>query len=86
MITIDKDLGIEWRDSGVWRSYRLTSNGECSDELLANATVEELDQDGGSLNCYGYEDASGEVATAVEKAIDHALGVEALKEAEPLFV
>lgn len=74
LVTIDYlDLGIDYADSGPWRSYDLNTHGTNYDELLANATIAEIDQDGGDLACYGYDGCSNEVAIAVEEAIKAAL-------------
>jgi hypothetical protein len=73
MIHIDEDLGIEWRDAGPWRSYHLTASGNNEEELFEDATIEEVDQDGGTLDCYGYNDCSGKLEEAVEEAIYKAL-------------
>ena len=67
--TIDTDLGIEYQDSGPWRSYRITASGNSVKEMIDDATVEEIDQDGGELDCYGLDDAPREVSDAAEKLI-----------------
>lgn len=54
---INTDLGIDYQDAGPWRSYVLTAQGTTFKELLKDATIEEVDQDGGTLNYYGIEDA-----------------------------
>lgn len=67
-INID-DLGIEYHDSGLWRSYGFETHGETMEELWDNATVFETDQDGGELDCYGAGEAATDVYEAVEKII-----------------
>lgn len=64
MITIDEDLGIEWRDAGPFRSFNLSAQGETLSEMLEDATISEIDQDGGELDCYGLEDAPKDVEDA----------------------
>ena len=66
---IEEDLGIDYRDAGPWRSYELTAGGDTQAELIEDATISETDQDGGELDCYGFEDASNEVQEAVLKLI-----------------
>jgi len=63
-MTIDTDLGVEYRDAGPWRSYHLVARGNTESELLANASIAEIDQEGDDLDCYGIEDAP----VAVEEA------------------
>lgn len=50
------DMGINYADEGPWRSYSLDSYGLTFADLLNNATIEEIDQDGGSLRWYGLDD------------------------------
>lgn len=50
------DIGINYADSGPWRSYSLDSYGLTFQDLLNNATIEEIDQDGGTLRCYGLDE------------------------------
>ncbi len=81
-ITIqDFNLGVDWQDAGPWRSFHLDTHGETKEELLANATISEVDQDGGELHCYGTEDCCAEVYDAVLKYVEHSVGLAALKEA-----
>lgn len=51
-----EDLGIDYRDLGPWRSYQITCSGDTLAECLATASIEEVDQDGGTLDCYDIED------------------------------
>lgn len=67
---IDTDLGIDFADEGPWRSYRLTAGGDSLTELLDSAEVEEIDQDGGTLDFYPIGDAPGEVERASERLIN----------------
>jgi hypothetical protein len=57
-------LGVPYEDSGPWRGYELYTHGESLFELLENAQISEVDQDGGELDCYALADAYGNVATA----------------------
>jgi len=70
MITIDEDLGINFCDEGPWRSYHFYTSGKTKAECMEDATISEIDQDGGELNCYGLEDCEHEVETSVMKRID----------------
>lgn len=65
-IQIDEDLGVNYQDEGPWRSYQLTTHGSDLFDLLDNATIEEVDQDGGELNSYGINEASLEVYSAAQ--------------------
>ncbi len=74
MIRIDnEELGVDYRDSGPWRSYELQTEGNTELELLENAVVFELDQDGGELGDIAYEDCNSEVQAAVERAVKVAI-------------
>lgn len=66
---IDVDLNVAWQDAGVWRSYQLIAEGDSIDALVENAIIEEIDQDGGTLNHYGIEDASNEVSKTAFKRL-----------------
>lgn len=61
--SIDEDLGIDYRDCGPWRCYMFASDGNTLEDLLDNASIAEVDQDGGEINCYGLDDASQEART-----------------------
>jgi hypothetical protein len=60
-IHIDQDLDIHYQDEGPWRSYRLTARGSSFGELIDDAGIEEIDQDGGTLRCYSILDAEKEI-------------------------
>lgn len=81
-VSIDTDLGIDWADSGPWRSFQLMASGDTREELLEDATIFYIDQDGGELGSCGYEHSDNETQEAVEREIDHALGLALLKEKE----
>lgn len=69
-MTINVTLPVDFADAGPWRSYELYTEGNSLVELLGNATVTEVDQDGGELNCYEIGDASNEVAAAAINEIE----------------
>jgi hypothetical protein len=63
---VEEDIGVNYQDCGPWRSYGVDSFGNSLEELMENATVFEVDQDGGELNCYGIDDCpTQEVYNAV---------------------
>jgi hypothetical protein len=64
----DGDIGIDYQDSGQWRSYHIVNAiGDTEEEFLANVNISEIDQDGGELNTYGFDDALGDVQNAILK-------------------
>ena len=68
------DLGIMHQDSGPWRSYELSTSGHTLEELLENAYVSQIDQDGGELqDPIHYEDFGNEVINAVENYVKRLL-------------
>lgn len=70
---IDTDLGIMYQDEGPWRSYELVTSGSTKEELLEDATISEVDQDGGELACYSFDDAGNQVSEAVLREIESAM-------------
>jgi hypothetical protein len=52
---IETELATEHRDCGPWRSYELLAAGDTLEELLADATITEIDQDGGEIKSYGLD-------------------------------
>lgn len=68
-ISVFSELGVEYRDAGPWRSYELTAEGSTYLELLDDATIAEIDQDGGELAVYGLDDAPNEVIEAARAEI-----------------
>lgn len=74
------DLGVDYRDHGVWRSYELTAECNSLAELIDSAIISEIDQDGGEIDAYGIEFASQEVALAALRAIERVIGEVAKKE------
>jgi len=75
MHEIDTELGIDYADCGPWRSYHLYAIGDTEREMREDASITEIDQDGGELNCYGLEDARLEVENAVTILIKEKLGL-----------
>jgi len=69
LYSIDTELGIDYRDCGPWRSYRFETSGDTLAELIDNGTIEEVDQDGGTLDCYSLQDSCGEVERACKSII-----------------
>jgi len=66
------DLGVVYEDAGPWRSYTMVTWGDNYSDLIDNADISEVDQDGGELATYDYGECTGEVALAVERACMHA--------------
>ena len=60
-INIDTELSTPYEDSRQWRSYHLTASGRDLLELVHDATISEVDQDGGDIMSYGLEDAPQDV-------------------------
>lgn len=58
---IECDTGYPHEDCGRWRSYELVASGNTKEELLADAHIFEVDQDGGSLGDYPLEDTGGKL-------------------------
>lgn len=67
---IDTDVGISYQDEGPWRSYQLTASGDSLEELLADASISEIDQDGGDLDHYPLEDATNEIQDEATKLLE----------------
>lgn len=67
--SIDTEMGIDFADAGPWRSYHLETSGDSFNEMVENATVSEVDQDGGTIDAYGLSDASSEVENACLRLI-----------------
>jgi hypothetical protein len=61
---IDTELGIDFADEGMWRSYHIEASGDSLIEMIQNATVSEIDQDGGTIDAYGLVDASPQIENA----------------------
>lgn len=70
MITIQQTLETEFRDSGAWRSYELNSFGRTLEDLIENAHISEIDQDGGEICTYGLGHAPGNVYKDAMKIIE----------------
>ena len=65
-----EDIGVDFADSGPWRSYALEASGNTLDELMNDAQIFETDQDGGSLNHYNLGDADNGVYQAAVKILE----------------
>ena len=59
--SIDTEIGIDFADAGPWRSYHLETSGDSFNEMVENATVSEVDQDGGTIDAYSLGDASSQI-------------------------
>jgi hypothetical protein len=74
---LEGDLGISYQDEGPWRSYDVTEGyGNTEAEFLENINIAEIDQDGGELTCYGYEDAPGSVQKVIDAYLSRKARVE----------
>ncbi len=69
-----EDIGEPFCDEGQWRSWSLCAHGSTLEELQEDATIEEIDQDGGELDCYGYHDASNSLQMSCDKLFRRMLG------------
>lgn len=58
---IDTEVGIDFADAGQWRSYHLETSGDSFNEMVQNATVSEIDQDGGTIDAYELGNAPSQV-------------------------
>ncbi len=67
---IDQHLEVEYQDEGPWRSFDLKAEGNSYEQILDDAAIFEIDQDGGELRCYGLSEASEEVRAAAMKVIE----------------
>lgn len=72
---IDTELGVDWCDEGPWRSFRLSAAGNTPMELIDDAVVEAVDQDGGTIDCYGIGEYSSEVEAASLREISAVTGL-----------
>ncbi len=59
------DVGVEYENEGQWRSYDIEAYGDTEEEFFNNATISEVDQDGGEITCYGLDRATSAVIRAV---------------------
>lgn len=66
---IESNLEIDYRDVPPWRSFEVSARGNSVSEMLVDATISEIDQDGGEIRSYGLEDASNEVSQRAESLI-----------------
>lgn len=77
---IDTTLDLMYQDEGPWRGYTLAAQGETLYELMENATISEIDQDGGELRCYGLFEASNTVFKEAIDAFEFAIAFHTAKE------
>ena len=68
--SIDQDLEVSFEDSGRWRSYQLVATGNDVDELLADAHIAEVDQDGGEIAFYPLEETPNKIYDVAAKIIE----------------
>jgi len=69
MINIYEPTGVAHRDSGPYRDYQLDTFGMTLQELIDNANIEEVDQDGGTLAYRPLEEYSTEIYDAAINVI-----------------
>lgn len=70
---IEEELPINYQDAGPWRSYHLEAAGNTYEELLTDAYIAEVDQDGGELNFYPLSEAGNAVYDAAERVLKGAI-------------
>lgn len=66
---LESELDVEFCDAGPWRSYRLYTSGRYVQDFIDNASIEEIDKHGGTLQTYELNKASDEVLQAAIKII-----------------
>lgn len=62
----NEELGIDYADCGPWRSYHLTASGNTLAELVKDATVSEVGQDGEDFKCYDVLEGNAPAEAALE--------------------
>lgn len=72
---IDTELGVDWCDEGPWRSFHLTASGNTPLELIDDAVIEAIDQDGGTLGTYTIDEYSQDTEAAALREISAATGL-----------
>ena len=60
-MNIEVELDTEYLDEAPWRSFSLQTDGDTLEELIANASISETDQDGGEIRTYSLESAPNDV-------------------------
>lgn len=70
-VSISTDIGVHYQDEPPWRSYYLETSGDTLIELIDNAQISEIDQDGDEIRTYELNEASNEVIKAAEKIIHY---------------
>ena len=66
------DIGVDYKDVPPGRNYELYTWGNSIEECIENASISEIDQDGGELDTYIFYDATNNVKAAVMKIITEA--------------
>lgn len=64
-----ENMDIDYQDAGPWRSYEMTATGDTFEEMCEDATITEVDQDGGEIASYSISDASTKVVKRGEAMI-----------------
>jgi hypothetical protein len=65
-----KEMGVEYRDAGPWRHYELSTYGDNVEQMIDNAEVSSVDQDGGDIgNSKPLSDTSREIEACGEEMI-----------------
>lgn len=54
----DEELGVNWQDAGLWRSFHLDTEGDSLALLIENASICAVDQDGGEMYTEGLYDSN----------------------------
>ena len=63
------DLNVDYTDSGKFRSYSLDTHGNGLQDMMLNATIEVIDQDGDTLDTLVLDDCPKQVYTQAVLAI-----------------
>ena len=62
--SIDEDIGVEWADEGLWRSYQVIGQGDTLGELYGSLGIAEIGQDGDTIDYYEVNEATDEIIDA----------------------
>lgn len=63
------DVGIG--DRNYFTNFELDASGDNLQELIASATVSEIDQDGGEIDCIGLDDVPKDVFRVIMQALNN---------------
>lgn len=69
MINIETTLDSDFQDSGPFRSYELIARGNSIEELLKDAWIFEIDQDGGECSDYELSKATNRLYDLANRII-----------------